>query len=289
MPQPAGDGHILAGTGSVVHFGGVDDFIVNEDAAVVVYLGERGAAMAGGSRGLATLKLRDALNDAEDYRDDRDGYDSGSSREMSLGKADLEALQGVIRGRTPLVAVVNRSADIEAVLDLAREFAVDLIIYGGAEAWMVADQIAEADVTVVLNPIQNLPNQFETLNSTFENATRLDAAGVNIAFAHADAHNPRNLTQLAGIAVANGLPWDVALRAITVNPADLFGGAADCCAIEPGHRADLVVWPADPLEVTTFADHVFINGERIKMKSRQTMLRDRYLNLKDKLPFAYRK
>ncbi len=289
MPRPNEEGHILAGTGSVVHFGSVDDYIVNENAAVVVYLGERGAAMAGGSRGLATLKLREALNDAEDYRDDRDGYDSGSSREMSLGKSDLEALQGVIRGKTPLIAVVDRAADIEAVLKLAREFALELVIYSGAEAWMVADKIADADVTVVLNPLQNLPSQFESLNSTFDNATRLNVAGVNIAFAHTDSHNPRNLTQLAGNAVANGLPWDVALRAITVNPADLFGGSADCCAIEPGHRADLVVWPADPLEVTTFADHVFINGERIKMKSRQTMLRDRYLDLEGKLPFAYRK
>ncbi len=289
MPRPDGEGHLLAGTGSVVHFGGGDDYIVNEDAAVVAYLGERGSEMAGGARGLAALKLREALNDAEDYRDDRDGYDSGSSRELSLSKSDLEALQGVIRGNVPLIAVVDRASDIEAVLKLGNEFALDLVIYGGAEGWMVADKISDADVTVVLNPLQNLPSQFETLNSTFENAVRLHNAGVNIAFAHADSHNPRNLTQLAGNAVANGLPWDIALRAITVNPADLFGGASNCCAIEPGNTADLVVWPGDPLEVTTYADHVFIDGEKIEMKSRQTMLRDRYLDLKDDLPFAYRK
>lgn len=289
MPRPSGEGHLLAGTGSVVHFGGSDNYIVKENAAVVAYLGERGAEMAGGARGHAMLKLREALNDAEDYRDDRDGYDSGSTREFSLGKSDLEALQDVIRGRMPLIVVVDRASDIEAVMKIASEFALNLVIYSGAEAWMVADKIAAANVTVVLDPLQNLPNAFETLNSTFENAARLHKAGVTIAFAHSDSHNPRNLTQFAGNAVANGLPWDVALRAITVNPADLFGGASNCCTIEPGNIADLVVWPGDPLEVTTFADHVFVNGTQIKMKSRQTLLRDRYLDLKDKLPFSYRK
>ncbi len=289
IPSPDGEGHIIAGTGSVVHFGGGDDYIVNEDAAVIAYLGENGSEMAGGARGHAALKLREALNDAEDYRDDRDSYDSGDTRELSLGKTDLEALQGVIRGNVPLIVVVDRASDIEAVLKLGNEFALELIIYGGAEAWMVADKIADADVTVVLNPLQNLPNRFETLNSTFENAVRLHNAGVTIAFVHSDSHNPRNLTQLAGNAVANGLPWDVALRAITVTPADLFGGSNDCCSIVPGNMADLVVWPGDPLEVTTYADHVFIDGEQIEMKSRQTLLRDRYLDLKDELPFAYRK
>ncbi|MEM7083462.1 MAG: amidohydrolase family protein [Pseudomonadota bacterium] len=289
LPNPNSEGHVLAGTGSVVHFGATRDYIVNDNAAVVAYLGEQGAAMAGGARGHALLSLEAALSDAEDYRDDKEGYDTGSTRELSLGKVDLEALQGVIRGRMPLVVVVNRAADIERVLDLANEYAIDLILYGGAEAWMVADRLAEAGVTVVLNPIQNLPNQFETLNSTFDNARRLHVAGVTIAFSHADTHNPRNLTQLAGNAVANGLPWDVALRAITVTPADLFGGSDTCCAIEPGNVADLVVWPADPLEVTTYADHVFIQGKEMPMKSRQTLLRDRYLDLKDDLPFMYRK
>lgn len=289
IPRPNDEGHILAGTGSVVHFGDGGDYVVNEDAAVIAYLGERGAELSGGARGHALQELRAALSDAEDYRDDRDGYDSGSLRELSLGKDDLEALQGVIRGTMPLIAVVNRASDIEAVLKLASEFALDLVIYGGAEGWMVADKIAEAEVSVVLNPLQNLPNRFETLNSTFENAVRLHNAGVNIAFTHPDAHNPRNLTQLAGNAVAHGLPWDIALRAITVNPSNLFGGASDCCDIEPGNKADLVVWPGDPLEVTTFAEHVFIDGRAIEMKSRQTLLRDRYLDLKDPLPFAYRK
>lgn len=289
LPHADGDGHVLAGTGSVVHFGGPSNYIVNEQAAVVAYLGESGAGMSGGARGLALLELRQALNDAEDYRDDRDGYDSGALRELSLSKVDLEALQGVIRGRVPLIANVHRAADIEQVLKLANEYALDLIIYGGAEAWMVADQLEDADVPVVLNPTQNLPNQFETLNSSFRNAVRLHEAGVDIAFSHSDSHNPRNLTQMAGNAVANGLPWDVALRAITVSPAELLSGSSNCCALEPGNTADLVIWPADPLEVTTFADQVFVAGQQMSMKSRQTMLRDRYLDLKDKLPFSYRK
>ena len=102
-------------------------------------------------------------------------------------------------------------------------------------------------------------------------------------------HNARNLTQAAGIAVANGLTWEAALRAITLTPAELYGVAATSGSIEPGKDADLVLWPDDPLELTSYPERVWIRGAPVPMQSRQTLLRDRYLDAAPGLPPAYRR
>ena len=154
---------------------------------------------------------------------------------------------------------------------------------------MVADQIAKAGVPVIVDVIQNLPSSFEALGSTLENAGRLQKAGVKVAFATEDAGNPRNVKQLAGNAVANGMDYDAALAALTRNPAEIFG-MKGYGTLEVGMDADVVVWSGDPLEVTTYADAVFIKGAAIPMVSRQTLLRDRYRDLgKQPWPPAYRR
>ena len=127
--------------------------------------------------------------------------------------------------------------------------------------------------------MENLPGSFETLGATLENAARLRKAGVDVAFMSADSHNARNLKQAAGNAVANGLPWEEALRAMTVAPARIWGIADRYGTLEPGKDADVVVWDGDPLEVTTFAERVFIRGGEMPLDSRQIQLRDRYLDL----------
>lgn len=172
---------------------------------------------------------------------------------------------------------VQRASDIEATLRLARDFKLKLVISGGAEAWMVAGQLAAAHVPVLLNPLENLPNHFESLGSTLENAARLQQAGVLIAFATGDTHNARNVTQAAGNAVANGLPWLDALKALMLNPAQIYGMDKDLGTLEQGKLADVVIWSADPLEVSSSVDQVFIAGRKIPMLSRQTLLRDRYM------------
>ena len=153
---------------------------------------------------------------------------------------------------------------------------------------MVAEALAAAKIPVILDPLLNLPGNFETLGATLESAARLHAAGVMIAFATSDSHNARNLKQAAGNAVAHGLPWEVALAALTVNGASIYDHGHSYGKLEAGMDADVVVWDGDPLEVTTFADHVFIRGEPVVMQSRQTLLRDRYLELDGALPPAYR-
>ena len=102
-------------------------------------------------------------------------------------------------------------------------------------------------------------------------------------------HNARNVTQAAGIAVANGLTWETALRAITLTPAEFYGVADRSGSIEVGKDADLVIWGDDPLELMSYPEQVFIQGEHIPMQSRQTLLRDRYLDTSSTRPPAFRR
>src|SRR5260370_19343321 len=120
-----------------------------------------------------------------------------------------------------------------------------LILAGAAEGWEVAGEIAAARVPVLMNPLADLPQSFEELGATLENAARLARAGVTLAFASGDSHNSRNLRQAAGNAVANGLPWETALAAMTVNPAHVWG-LEDYGTLEPGKDADGVVWDGAP-------------------------------------------
>ena len=174
---------------------------------------------------------------------------------------------------------VDRASDIRQVVAFARSEKLRAVIAGGAEAWLVAGELKSAGVPVLLDPLDNLPASFDKVGATLENAARLQKAGVTIAFSFRDpqAHNIRKIRQAAGNAVAHGLPPEAALAAMTRNPAAIFGVADRAGTLEVGRPADLVLWSGDPLEVTTLAERVFIGGQAIPMRSRQTELRDRYL------------
>ena len=148
-----------------------------------------------------------------------------------------------------------------------------------AEAWVVAAELAAAKAPVVLDALVNLPGSFDDLGARLDNAARLQRAGVVVVFSQAGLapHNARKVRQLAGNAVAHGMPWDAALAGLTANPAQVFGLGASRGRIEAGRAADLVLWDGDPLEVTSAADQVWIGGKAVSMRSRQTELLERYL------------
>ncbi len=275
VSAPATGKSLFLGQGAVIHLGGGPQTVVRRSVAQFVALGEGGARLAGGTRGVAALRLREALRDALDYDANRAAYDRAERRPYSLPRLDLEALLPVARGEQPLVVLVNRASDIEQVLELARRMKLRLILAGAAEGWEVAGEIAAARVPVLLDPLANLPESFEEMGATLENAARLARAGVTLAFLTGDSHNSRNLRQAAGNAVAYGLPWDAALAAMTVNPARIWG-LDDYGTLEPGKDADVVIWDGDPLEVTSAAERVFIRGREMPRDSRQIRLRDRY-------------
>jgi imidazolonepropionase-like amidohydrolase len=145
------------------------------------------------------------------------------------------------------------------------------------EAGVRRRQLARDGVPVVVRVLENLPSNFERLGARYENAAILRRAGVQVFLTSGDTHNARNLRQEAGNAVAYGLPHGEALRAVTLYPARLWG-LADHGSLEPGKVANVVVWGGDPLEILTPVEHVFIRGREIPLVSRQTQLRDRYLD-----------
>lgn len=281
-------GGVLSGAAAVVHLGDSDDYLVLRKAAMVAHLGASGGALAGGSRAAALLRLTTALSDAIDYAKFRDAYDAGARRDYSVSRADLEALQSVVSGDTPLYVSVDRASDIRVAIDMADRFGLKLIVVGGAEAWRVADRLAASNTPVVLSPLSNLPGSFDSLSATLKNAKLLHESGVRIVFADGDSHNVRNISQLAGNAVAQGLPWLEGLRAITSTPAEILGLGDKYGTLASGMVADVVVWDGDPLEVTSYPAHVFIDGVAVDVVSRQGLLRDRYRDLSDSRQPAYR-
>lgn len=273
--------HVLSGLGAIVHLGGPEEPIVRRHAMLVANFGERGGSLVGGSRAAALLELRSAFEDARDYAANREAFERGARREYSVSRSDLEALADVLEDRIPLLAHADRASDIRVLVEFAAEFDLPLIVAGGAESWLVADELARADAAVVLSSVNNLPGSFDELNARLDTAALLEEAGVTFTFGsngNMQTHNARNLTQAAGIAVANGLTWEAALRSITLTPAEIYGVADRLGSIEPGKEADLVVWGGDPLELTNYPEQVFIRGEAVPMQSRQTLLRDRYLD-----------
>jgi imidazolonepropionase-like amidohydrolase len=271
-------GSVITGRAAAVNLGDAERPVDRRHVAVHVLFGELGAAEAGGARTAALAQLREALAEASDYGRNKTAWERAGRRDYLLNHYDLEALQPVLRGEAPLAVRAQQASDIANLLALADEYEVRLVIVGGAEAWLLADRLAAAQVPVILDPLSNLPDRFESRGATLENAARLAAAGVEFAFASlsGESHNARNLSQAAGVAVAHGLPWQAGLAALTAAPARIFG-LAGVGQLQPGFEADVVIWDGDPLNVTSYPDAVFIKGAAVPMQSRQTLLRDRYM------------
>jgi len=275
--QPSNGTGLFAGSAAVVKLGDSGNVLI-EDAAMVVSLGQTGSDLAGGSRAAAMSLLRESIEDARDYAKNKDNYARGNRRKYSLSRHDLEALVPVVQRRQPLLVRVERASDIERVLSFAKKQKITLILSGVSEGWRVADKIAEAKVPVIFDPINNLPSSYEALGSRLDNAKLLHDAGVKMMFTGMgwqNTHNAYLVRQSAGNAVANGLPYHVAIQAITSNPAQIFGlpGYGE---IKVGADATLILWSADPLEVMSNPDLVLIDGKEYSLKNRATRLRDRY-------------
>lgn len=197
-------------------------------------------------------------------------------------------LTQVLAGEMPVVATLSRASDILEAIKLKEKFGLDLIIQGADDAVVVADQLAEAKVPVILSAVSNLPASFDSMHASLDNAGKLEKAGVNVILSIGGdgSHNVYQLRFDAGIAVANGMSHEGALKAVTANPAKALG--IDGGVIEAGKRADIVMWSADPFEFSTTIDKIWINGEEVSTESRHDKLRDRYTTDSD-MPRAYTK
>ena len=236
---------------------------------------------AAGSRAASFALLQRALDDAGFYRDRRTAFERRQTRELEAHRLDLEALGPVLDGTAPLVVRADQASDLLALADLAAQSDLRVVVVGAAQGWKVAEALAKADVSVIVQPSANLPLGFDRLGARLDNAARLHEAGVRVGIAVLDDdHNARNIGQEAGIAVANGLPPEVAVRAVTLELARIYGMEAHYGSIAAGKVANLVVWEGDPFELSQWPTQVYVRGQAIPMRSRQTLLRERYRDLR---------
>ncbi|QNP41769.1 amidohydrolase family protein [Lysobacter solisilvae (ex Woo and Kim 2020)] len=263
-------GSIIGGQGGVVRLDGSPDPLGAR--VLFVNLGSEASGLTGNSRAAQWMLLDQLVDEVR-------GRIAADSNMALLTPAGRTALAKYLNGGGRVMVSVHRAADIRQLLRWSARHNVRVAIEGGSEAWKLAPQLAAAKVPVFVNPLANLPANFDEINATLENAARLRAAGVAVGFTQeGDAtHNARKIRQLAGNAVANGLAWEDGLAGLTRVPAEAFGVGDRLGGIAVGKRADLVLWSGDPLEVNTVAMQVWLDGRAIPMRSRQTELRDRYL------------
>lgn len=277
------NGDLIWGQAALIDLDGptIEAMRVRSPAAMVADLSEGAKSAGGGSRAGVAQRLRRVFDDALEYARRGPTYQRAQNEGLAASAADLQALLPVLRGQLPLITVANRRSDIETALRIAREYKLRLILAGAAEGWMIPDQIAAAGVPVLVEPLQNIPT-FDALGIRYENAALLAKGGVKVALLEPATENSRNLRQQAGNAVASGMTWEQALRAVTLTPAEIFGVADRYGSLEAGKVANVVVWSGDPFEFSTGVEHVFIRGRDIPLRSRQTELLERYKTLPPK-------
>ncbi len=278
ITEPAGG--VIAGSGSWFDLTG--KLVARPDprtpVAMFGHVGKEASAYTGQARGGIWLKLRELFADTRFYEKNRAAFDRRQARALTASAAHLEAMIPVLHGRLPLVLEAHRASDILTALEVAAGEGIRLIIAGGSEAHLVGKELARRGVAVILTPSVQTPWAFETLAARDDAATLLHAAGVPLIISAGHfGHHTRRLRQEAGLAVAYGLPHEAAMRAITLTPARVFGRAGELGSLDKGKRANLVVWSGDPLEVTTRAEQIFIDGEPQALATRQTELAKRYL------------
>ena len=279
-------GGLIAGQAAFIDLvdGPAVNMIRRDAVAMVAQIGDVQQASVG-ARGEVIARMLEIFTDVRAYQRNRASFDRGASRDLTASRADLEALIPVLDGRVPMLIAADRAADIDAALGLAREFGLKIIIGGGAEAWQVGDRLAAARVPVLTGAMNNIPGSFASLGNRQEGPALLRKRGVTVAVignaggGDEEAFNVRNLKYEAGNAVAYGMTWDDALRAVTLAPAEIFGVADRVGSLAPGKDGNVVVWNGDPFELMTTVEAVYLRGRRVGSPSRQDMLMQRYKTL----------
>ena len=208
------------------------------------------------------------------------------SNAMDLHPRDLRALYKLVNENLPLIIKSHRASDLLKLIELKEKFNLNIVIMGAQEASLVAAKLAEHNIPLIFDPMNNIPESFDELASNIQMASKLEEAGIQMMFTVSRSHNYHLIRQGAGVAVANGLSYEAAIRSLTSTPAKVFG-IEDRGVIESGKIADLIIWEADPLEPSSMPEYVFINGENIDLTTRSSRLRDRYTKKLDK-PVIYR-
>lgn len=278
----------------------VDSIIVKSPVGMHVTLGEAPKARYGPKNqmpmsrmGTAALlrqtliKAKEFLAKQEDYQKKLQEYET-KKNDPKAKKEDLkepekpgrdavlEALVPVIKGELPVIVSAHRVDDIETAIRIAEEFNLKLILNHCTNGYKIADLLAQKKIPVLVGPITTQPGSMETQGALYENAALLQKAGVKIAIQSGEVHNVRNLPYEAGIAVSYGLPWEEALKAITLTPAEILGVASRLGSLEPGKDANIAIFDGDPLQPLSNCKKLFINGRDVPLTNYQTELYEKY-------------
>lgn len=205
---------------------------------------------------------------------------------LDLQIRDIHALYKLANTDLPLIIESNRASDILKLIDLKNKYNLNLVIMGAQEASLVVEQLKDSDIPLIVNPINNIPNSFDELASNINASARLEDAGITLMFNAPRDHNYHLIRQGAGVAVANGMSYSGAIKALSSNVSKTFKLGSKGL-IEEGASADLMIWDADPLEPSSMPIKVFINGVDSDLTTRSSRLRDRYTKNLDK-PNIYR-
>lgn len=266
------------GSAALVKLGNTDAEIERPRSAIVATIGGDSASRTGGSTAAAWQLLRNALDEARMF----ERFGAGHPRDQLINHLDAAALKPVLARTIPLIIQCDRLADIRQAIALARDYRLNVIIFGGAEAWAAARELRAADIPIIFDPMATLPDTYDRIGARPDGAALLDKAGVRLAFSVSAQGIYRSfdagpsMREGAGLAVASGLPYAAALRAITAGPAQMIGLAQGAGTLVPNADADLVVWDGDPLEPSSAPIMVMIGGKQVSQVTRQTLLRDRY-------------
>ena len=283
ISTPGYSSQIFKGMGSFYLLDGDIDITGNADVAMYARLGA-----IGGSRA-ETIQIMEsmfelALNKDELELEELLGTTFASSMDMQL--QDIQALSRVVNREIPLVLEVNRAIDILQALRLKNDYDLELVLMSVEEAPLVLDQILASGVSVIIDPMDNIPDSFDELASNIKLGGILSNAGIKVMFSTQRSHNYHLMRQGAGNAVAHGMTYQAGISGMTSIVADVFN-IQDRGSIKKGHFADIVIWSEDPLEPSAYPTTVIINGSEISLETRASRLTERYTDKRD-IPSSYK-
>ena len=283
ISTPGYSSQIFKGMGSFYLLDGDIDITGNADVAMYARLGA-----IGGSRA-ETIQIMEsmfelALNKDELELEELLGTTFASSMDMQL--QDIQALSRVVNREIPLVLEVNRAIDILQALRLKNDYNLELVLMSVEEAPLVLDQILASGVSVIIDPMDNIPDSFDELASNIKLGGILSNAGIKVMFSTQRSHNYHLMRQGAGNAVAHGMTYQAGISGMTSIVADVFN-IQDRGSIKEGYFADIVIWSEDPLEPSAYPTTVIINGSEMSLETRASRLTERYTDKRD-IPSSYK-
>ncbi len=283
-----GGGSVIGGNASAVDLGGwnINDMLIRRDAAMELTW----PTIAGGSFDPETFSFRRLPFDEakKQYQKRVDQISDLFDKARHYGQAmrsgatnfpqdlKLAALARVVDGQEPLLVIANSGRDIQHAVEFCEAQKVHMILAGAADAWKTVDLLKKDNIPVIIGPILSIRQQDDDpYDAEYTLPSKLYAAGVKIAFASFNTSFSRRLPQYAGTAVGYGLPHDEALKAVTVNAAQMLG-LNDIGTLEPGKVANVVVTNGDLLELRTQVKYLFIKGQLTSLDNKQLELYERY-------------